>query len=156
MKMISNILSKTANHIVVVAFIMMFLLVFTNVVLRFLFSTGLTFSDEIARYAFVWTTFLGAVIATQENAHVGITGIRPYLAKRFHPVLDLLINIIKTTLALILLFGSIDVLIANIGTRAPFTGAPIAIAQASIVTCAIGMILIFLYRAWLALRKVRS
>ena len=156
MKKFSNFLSKAADHIVVIALILMFLLVFTNVVLRFLFSTGLTFSDEISRYAFVWATFLGAIVATQDNAMVGITGIRPYLSKRFRPLLDILANCIMMGVSFILLVGSIEVLFANIGTRAPFTGAPIAIAQASIITCAIGLILIFGSRIVRALDQVRN
>ena len=124
-----SFVSGAVNHIVITAFILMFLLVFTNVVLRFFFNSGLTFADEIARYAFVWCTFLGAVIALQKNAHIGVAGIRPYIAVRFHPWLDVAINIILLIIVSTVLIGSVEVLIANIGTRAPFTGAPIAIAQ---------------------------
>ncbi len=156
MRRVISILNDVTDAVVISAFILMFLLIFTNVVLRFLFSSGLTFSDEIARYAFVWSTFLGAVIAMQANAHIGITGIRPYVPERFHPLLDALINSLKLIIALIVLVGSVEVLIANLGTRAPFTGAPIAIAQASIVTGAFGLILIFLGRLWIALNRARG
>ena len=155
MRKMLDTIGTWANHVVVAAFILMFFLVFSNVVLRFLFSTGLTFSDEIARYAFVWCTFLGAVIAMQRNAHIGIAGIRTYLPEAVHPWLDALVNLIKLVVTLIVLTGSIEFLVANLGTRAPFTGAPIAIAQASIVTGAAGLILIFAHRLWNAVRRGR-
>ena len=101
----------------------------------------------------MWCTFLGAVIAMRNNAHMGITGIRPYLPDVAHPWLDAVINLIKLIVILIVLIGSVEFLIANLGTRAPFTGAPIAIAQASIVTGAVGLILIFTSRIWNAVRR---
>ena len=41
----------------------MFLCVFAQVVLRYGFDSPLVWSDELARYLFVWCAFLGWVIA---------------------------------------------------------------------------------------------
>jgi TRAP-type C4-dicarboxylate transport system permease small subunit len=49
----------------------MVLMVFGNVVLRYGFNSGITVSEELSRWAFVWMTFLGAVIAVRENGHLG-------------------------------------------------------------------------------------
>ncbi|NDY93052.1 TRAP transporter small permease, partial [Ideonella livida] len=38
----------------------MVVLVFGNVVLRYAFNSGITVSEELSRWAFVWLTFLGA------------------------------------------------------------------------------------------------
>ena len=49
----------------------MVVLVFGNVVLRYAFNSGWTVSEELSRWLFVWVTFLGAVVALRENAHLG-------------------------------------------------------------------------------------
>jgi TRAP-type C4-dicarboxylate transport system permease small subunit len=49
----------------------MVLMVFGNVVLRYGFNSGITFSEELSRWAFVWMTFLGAIVAIRENGHLG-------------------------------------------------------------------------------------
>ena len=49
----------------------MVVLVFGNVVLRYTANSGITVSEELSRWLFVWLTFLGAVIALQEGAHLG-------------------------------------------------------------------------------------
>jgi TRAP-type transport system small permease protein len=49
----------------------MVLMVFGNVVLRYGFNSGLTFSEELSRWAFVWMTFLGAIVALRDNGHLG-------------------------------------------------------------------------------------
>jgi TRAP-type transport system small permease protein len=40
----------------------MVVLVFTNVVLRYAFGSGITMSEELARWFFVWLVFLGAIV----------------------------------------------------------------------------------------------
>lgn len=49
----------------------MVVLVFGNVVMRYVFNSGLTISEELSRWLFVWVTFLGAVVALRDNAHLG-------------------------------------------------------------------------------------
>ena len=50
----------------------MLVMVFGNVVLRILFNTGIDLSEEIPRFAFVWMTFLGAIIGMRKRAHLGV------------------------------------------------------------------------------------
>lgn len=47
-------------------------MVFGNVVLRYGFNSGILVSEEMARYFFVWLTFIGAVVTFRENAHLGV------------------------------------------------------------------------------------
>ena len=50
---------------------LMVVLVFGNVVLRYGFNSGISISEELSRWLFVWLTFLGAVVALHEHAHLG-------------------------------------------------------------------------------------
>ncbi|MCB4364662.1 TRAP transporter small permease [Hydrogenophaga taeniospiralis] len=49
----------------------MVLMVFGNVVMRYGFNSGITLSEELSRWLFVWMTFMGAVVALNERAHLG-------------------------------------------------------------------------------------
>jgi len=50
----------------------MVVLVFGNVVLRYAFNSGITVSEELSRWLMVWLTFLGAVVALRDHAHLGV------------------------------------------------------------------------------------
>ncbi|EYC51079.1 C4-dicarboxylate ABC transporter permease [Hylemonella gracilis str. Niagara R] len=50
---------------------LMVLMVFGNVVLRYGFNSGITVSEELSRWLFVWMTFLGAVVGVIQHAHLG-------------------------------------------------------------------------------------
>lgn len=51
---------------------LMVVLVFGNVVLRYGFNLGITVSEELSRFLFVWITFIGAIVAMREHAHLGV------------------------------------------------------------------------------------
>ncbi len=53
----------------------MVVLVFGNVVLRYGFNSGIVSSEETARFLFVWLTFIGAIVAMRENAHLGVDSL---------------------------------------------------------------------------------
>jgi TRAP-type C4-dicarboxylate transport system permease small subunit len=50
----------------------MVVLVFTNVALRYLFNSGIPTSEELSRWLLVWLTFLGAIVALRQHAHLGV------------------------------------------------------------------------------------
>ncbi len=50
----------------------MLVMVFGNVMLRIFFNTGIDLSEEMPRFAFVWMTFLGAIVGLHKRAHLGV------------------------------------------------------------------------------------
>jgi TRAP-type C4-dicarboxylate transport system permease small subunit len=71
-----------ALKVVVVALLaIMVALVFGNVVLRYAFNSGITVSEELSRWLFVWLTFLGSIYALREQQHLGTD----VLVSRFGP-----------------------------------------------------------------------
>jgi TRAP-type C4-dicarboxylate transport system permease small subunit len=62
---------KLLELILVALLAAMVVMVFGNVVLRYAFNSGITVSEELSRWAFVWMGFLGAIIAVREGAHLG-------------------------------------------------------------------------------------
>ncbi|MEY4755444.1 MAG: hypothetical protein RJA34_342 [Pseudomonadota bacterium] len=59
------------GYLIAAAMAVMVVLVFGNVVMRYGFNSGFTLSEELSRWLFVWLTFLGAVVALRDNAHLG-------------------------------------------------------------------------------------
>ena len=48
--------------LVSVVLISMVLMIFVNAVLRYAFNSGISATEELSRYAFVWVSALGAVL----------------------------------------------------------------------------------------------
>ena len=64
--------SKLLEFLVVVCMVAMVIMVFGNVVLRYGFNSGITVSDEMSRYCFIWLTYIGAMVAMRDGAHLGV------------------------------------------------------------------------------------
>jgi TRAP-type transport system small permease protein len=65
-------LIRILEGLIVILLAGMAIMVFGNVVLRYGFNSGILVSEEMARYFFVWLTFIGAVVTFRENAHLGV------------------------------------------------------------------------------------
>ena len=86
LKRFINHYCRLLNLLMVVALALMVVLVFGNVVMRYGFNSGFTLSEELSRWLFVWMTFLGAVVALNERAHLGtdtLVSRLPARGKRF-------------------------------------------------------------------------
>ncbi len=57
----------------VVSIGVMLVLIFSQVITRYFFGFTLEFSEELARYLFVWVVFLGSALIIGENGHVAVT-----------------------------------------------------------------------------------
>ncbi|WMT86661.1 TRAP transporter small permease [Pelagibacterium sp. 26DY04] len=84
----------------------MALMVFVNVVLRYGFNSGITFSEEMSRYFFVWLTFIGAVVTFGENSHVGVETLVRRFGRGGRLVCMLLTNIIILICAVVFFHGT--------------------------------------------------
>lgn len=71
MRSLIDVYCRLIGYLIAAALLLMVVLVFGNVLLRYGFNSGLTLSEELSRWLFVWLTFLGAVIALRDNAHLG-------------------------------------------------------------------------------------
>lgn len=72
---IDDAVGKVERGLVTAALVGMVVLVFVQVVLRYVFNTGLPWLEETARYLLIWTGFLGASIATKDRRHIAIDAL---------------------------------------------------------------------------------
>ena len=63
---------KTLEFLVVACMVAMVVMVFGNVLLRYGMNSGITVSDEMSRYCFIWLTYIGAMVAMRDGAHLGV------------------------------------------------------------------------------------
>jgi TRAP-type C4-dicarboxylate transport system permease small subunit len=59
------------NGLMAACLALMVVLVFGNVFMRYALNSGITLSEELSRWLFVWTIFMGAVVALKDHGHLG-------------------------------------------------------------------------------------
>ncbi|MGG2199877.1 MULTISPECIES: TRAP transporter small permease [Paenibacillus] len=137
-------LDQVLNVIMAIFMAAMAIFTFGNVILRYAFDSGITWSEELSRFLFVYLVFLGAVAALKEKQHLGVDSLvkrLPAPLKRFVYVLSHLLMLITMVLVG---DGSWRMTLMSIDTQAPATGMSLAFVYGIGIITSICMGLILL------------
>lgn len=81
MEIVPRYFFKLLEFLVVILMVAMVVMVFGNVFLRYAFNSGITISDEMSRYCFIWLTYIGAMVAMREGGHLGVDTLVKHLPR---------------------------------------------------------------------------
>jgi len=134
--------------VMVVMLAVMVILVFGNVVLRYAFNSGITVSEEVSRWLFLWMTFLGAIVALKEHGHLGTDALVARLPKAGKKACLLVGQALMLYATWLLLRGSWTQTLINMEVEAPVTGASVAIFYGAGVVFAASAGVLLLRELW--------
>ena len=124
---------------------LMVVMVFGNVVLRYAFNRGITVSEELSRFLFVWMTFLGAIIGFREHGHLGVDMVvsrLPVLGKKACLIASQILMLFATWL---FLQGSWEQTIINLHVKSPSAGISMGLFYGVGIIFSISVGVIFLH-----------
>ena len=124
MTRLNNLFFRLAEALLVLMLSAMVVMVFGNVVLRYGFNSGLDFSEELSRFFFIWITFLGAIIAMRENAHLGLDTLIRVLPRAGKAFCFGLSNALMLGCCALMFYGTWRQHHINATTMSPVTGIP--------------------------------
>ncbi len=130
--------------------LVMVVLVFGNVLLRYAFNSGITVSEEVSRWLFVWVTFMGSVVALHHHAHLGTDVLVGRLGRGGKKACLVTGHLLMLWITWLLLKGSWEQAVINLRVTAPASGLSVAIVYAAGVFFAVStapLLLIDLVRA---------
>ncbi|MFT3779134.1 MAG: TRAP transporter small permease [Ottowia sp.] len=135
---------RAVEALIALMLAVMVLLVFGNVVLRYGFNSGITISEEVSRWLFIWITFLGALVALRERAHLGVdmvVGRLPPWGKKLCMAAS---HLLMLYMLWLLFQGSVAQTRINWDVQAPVTGASMAVVYSVGIVFAVFAALILL------------
>lgn len=81
-------INKVIEYITIILLAGIVVALFAQVVFRFVFNTGLTWSEELSRYLQIWVIFLGSSIIFKEGRHLKLTFFVDILPEKVRRVID--------------------------------------------------------------------
>jgi TRAP-type C4-dicarboxylate transport system permease small subunit len=135
---------RLIDALIALALAVMVVLVFGNVVLRYAFNSGITVSEEVSRWLFVWLTFLGAIVALKEHGHLGTDMLVSRLGKTGKKVCLVISQLTMLFVTWLLFSGALAQARINLEVQAPVTGMSVAIFYGSGVFFAVSAALLLL------------
>lgn len=100
----------------------MVVLVFGNVLMRYGMNSGITISEELSRWFFVWMTFLGAAVGLKEHAHLGTDMLVSRLGDGGKRVCLFIAQLLMLVVTALVLKGSWAQALLSVDVEAPVSG----------------------------------
>jgi TRAP-type C4-dicarboxylate transport system permease small subunit len=145
-------LSKQINRLlhgaIAVCLTCMATFVFANVILRYFFNQGLTWAEEASRYLFIWLIFLGAIVAYQENVHLGVDSLIKKLSAKTKRIIFILNNIILIVTMGLCTDGAWKMTILTGDQVSSSMQIPMALVYVSGFICSAAMVLISFFNLY--------
>ncbi len=125
----------------------MAVLVFANVVSRYLFNYSMIWVEELTQYQMIWIAYLGAGLALREGRHVAVDLFEESLSPRLRGILRAAIGLAILVFLVVLAVLGVQIAVfawdqetpvLNIPAGVPYLGIPIGAAL-----CAIHLLLVF-------------
>ena len=94
----------------------MSVVVFVQVVFRFIVKSSLPWSEELSRYLQVYITFFGTAYGIQTGAHLGIEAFTHLLPKGGRKVLAILVQIVSMLVCTLILKLGVDIVMSQMAS----------------------------------------
>lgn len=72
MKLLKWLDKNLEEYILVILSVVMTIVIFLQVIMRYVFQNSLIWSEELAIYCFIWIVFIGTSYAVKKNTHIKI------------------------------------------------------------------------------------
>ncbi len=106
-----------------------------QIIMRYIFNASLSWSEEFARYCFVWSTFISIGYSIKKSTMLRIDIVVQYLPKSWRKPLDVFVELFVLAFFGLMLYNSIFVVqkIARSGQTSPALGLPMVAIYISLV-----------------------
>ena len=102
---ISAAADKAVSYVGIAFFIVLIIACVMQVFFRFVLNHSLSWTEETARYCFIWMHMLGACLLIQDGSHATVTVILDLLHGTARKILDVLIALIILFDGAVMLYG---------------------------------------------------
>ena len=99
-----KIITKFLSSVIVVVFSILVISCVLQVFTRFVLNSSLSWTEELARYTFIWANMLGAILCTKNKSNATVSVVTDNLSVEKQVVLNKIVDVLSIIIGLILLF----------------------------------------------------
>ena len=158
-KRLAGIAARATDALAIACFVAMFACVLAQVFFRYFLGSPLTWSDELARYLFVWCAFLGWVVAARRRSHLAVTMGRERMSPRSQAALKFVGALAALAFAAVLAWHGVRIAERNWDVEATALATSVGVVYAIVPVAALAVALYALAdaaAAWSAWRAGRA
>jgi len=132
--------NKFLDGVTVLCMGLILMLVVAQVVLRYVFNSPLTWSEELAVYIMVWMTFIGSVICMRDNEHIEVTILVDYLPRGLRRAAILFSRLASVIFLLVVMYYGTELVLENRGVTSAANKLNMGLVYSILPVCSLGML----------------
>ena len=129
---VDKCLSMIENAVLILGLSAMFLILLAQVIMRYVFSRPLTWSEEAARFIFVYVSFIGISYAYRQKGHIRMEVVVNLFPQAVRRGLEVLINLGTIALFCYMIPFSFRFIGIQAGVKATATHIPMSIVYTAL------------------------
>ena len=129
---VDKCLSMIENAVIILGLSAMFLILLAQVIMRYVFSRPLTWSEEAARFIFVYVSFIGISYAYRQKGHIRMEVVVNLFPQAVRRGLEVLINLGTIALSCYMIPFSFRFIGIQAGVKATATHIPMSIVYTAL------------------------
>ncbi len=130
MERASDIVHQVTKIALVIVLSVMALVVFLQVIFRYVLNLPLFWTEEFARYCLVWASLLGAAVAMKRGQHLAVTICMDRMPPGAHRVLSVVARLSVIVILAVIVVGGIQLVLVTRAQISPALRVPISCAPA--------------------------
>ena len=138
---ISDGVNKVVSGFAIVLFVIMICACVLQVFFRFILHNSLSWSEELARYCFIWMHLTGASLLLREREHATVTAVIDLIHGKARRVWDMFIELIIMLDGVMLIIYGIKLVKSTWGNPSPAMSLNMGILNLAAPVC--GLLILF-------------
>lgn len=117
MKLLLNRFEKLLDIFIVAMTAGIVLCVALQVLFRYVFSYSAPWTEEIARFMFVYLTFIGSAVCMKERTHITIEVLTDFLPQKVRSIILIFVQLLTMWFLIVVLIGSWQMVLSSTEVR---------------------------------------
>ncbi|HHV46838.1 MAG TPA: TRAP transporter small permease [Tissierellia bacterium] len=152
-KLILNKLEKLILLLIAILFTIMVVSLFLQIILRFIFKSANTWSEELTRYTFAWMVMLGSSVALRRSRHMNVDYFIRRIPENVGKINFIIINLLIIVFLLAIIIHGIELVSLTHKQLSPGMRIPMSYAY---LAMPVGGILMLLFTIELFFTNLRN
>ena len=107
-KKLVHVYDKLEEYCLVYTLALAVVIISLQIIMRSVFNNSLSWSEEAAKYLFVWLIWLGTSIAARDRSHIALEMVVGKLKGKSRIIMDIVVKLIWGAMCVFLLINGLD------------------------------------------------
>ncbi|NCC12130.1 MAG: TRAP transporter small permease [Spirochaetia bacterium] len=127
-----KVLNTVEDFMTIVISVILVVIVFLQVFFRYALNSPLAWSEEFARFTFVWLVFISSAVVTRDDSHMSMNFFVLLMPEKLRAVVDVVSKVIISLFMVIIMHQTLNIMEVTASQESPSLHIPMSLIYFSL------------------------